>query len=91
MTDAPSGEPLIHSHWTDVLPEDHPLAYQVVSCAKCRDPLHEPNNECMTTWMEWGKFALCAECFSEALKKMDWVLEWKEFQAFCEGRELEDD
>ncbi|HXP59469.1 MAG TPA: hypothetical protein VN829_03205 [Dongiaceae bacterium] len=28
-------EPLIHSHVTDVLPDEHPLANEDVLCAEC--------------------------------------------------------
>ena len=55
-------EPLIRSHVTDVLPEDHPLAYEQVDCDRCGTIIHAGNNECMTTWIEWGPYKLCGEC-----------------------------
>lgn len=57
-------EPVIHSHITDSLPEDHHLASTCVSCDSCLDMLHASNNECMQTWVEfykWGNF--CIRCF----------------------------
>lgn len=76
-------EPLVHSHVTDVLPEAHPLAYTVVYCAGCKSMVHCDNNECMQTWVEWGPYALCGECFSPLFA--DGVLEWSEFEALCKG------
>ena len=45
-------EPLIHSHLTDVLPEDNPLHDKTVYCDVCHKMVHCENNECMTTWVE---------------------------------------
>jgi len=56
-------EPVIHSHITDVLPEDHPLAYEHLRC-DCGALVHDCSNECMQTWIEFadGKI-MCAACF----------------------------
>jgi len=56
-------EPLLHSHITDLLPEDHPLAYECVSCQRCRVMVHASNNECMTMWVETGLGNFCLACF----------------------------
>ena len=59
-------EPVIHSHITDELPEDHPLAYKQLYCDKCPDTLvHAFNNECMQTWVETRSGNYCLKCFSE--------------------------
>lgn len=58
-------EPLIHSHITDVLPEEHPSAYRAVVCEKCDALVHASNNECMQTWAETGAGAYCLKCFSD--------------------------
>jgi hypothetical protein len=57
-------EPRIHSHITDALPENHPLAYKDVRCQGCSDFLHAANNECMQTWIETGRGNLCLGCFA---------------------------
>lgn len=59
-------EPRIWSHITDTLPRNHPLAYQSLSCAVCRVPIHAANNECMQTWVETGKGNYCLGCFTGA-------------------------
>lgn len=56
-------EPQIHSHATDVLPEDHPLAWTTVFCKRCDLMLHAFNNECMSTWVETGRGNYCIRCF----------------------------
>lgn len=58
-------EPVLHSHLTDCLPNDHPLAWSVVSCDAegCRAALHMSNNECMQAWVETGKGNYCFPCF----------------------------
>jgi hypothetical protein len=56
-------EPLIHSGITDLLPDDHPLAYTSISCQQCGGLLHAFNNECMQTWVETGKGNFCLSCF----------------------------
>jgi hypothetical protein len=58
------GEPLIHSHHTDGLPKKHIWAEENVYCGCCGIMVHSGNNECMRTWFEWGKYVLCAECYS---------------------------
>jgi hypothetical protein len=56
-------EPRIHSHITDCLPDDHPLAYSGVACRTCLALLHAANNECMQTWVETGRGTYCLACF----------------------------
>lgn len=56
-------EPRIHSHITDVFPDDHPLAYKNFGCEHldCDALLHAGNNECMQTWIETGIGNFCVE------------------------------
>jgi hypothetical protein len=61
-------EPLIHSHITDGLPDDHPMANEVVDCKMCGVMVHAFNNECMQTWVESGQGNYCLGCFVEVLK-----------------------
>lgn len=56
-------EPIIHSHITDGLPDDHPLAFKNVGCEVCHQPLHSMNNECMQTWLETVVGNFCTKCF----------------------------
>lgn len=61
-------EPLIHSHISDVLPPDHPLANTAIHCTYCGTLLHASNNECMQTWIEVPIALLrsgnyCVSCF----------------------------
>jgi hypothetical protein len=79
--DSPKSEPVIHSHHTDVLPEGHPLAHKLVNCQHCNSMVHCDNNECMTTWIEWGDCVLCGECFVPLLECG--VLEWVDFLKQC--------
>jgi hypothetical protein len=74
MTD---DEPLIHSHHTDVLDKSHPWADKTVICGKCGTMVHAFNNECMTTWLEWDKRALCGECAAPIIAAG--VLEYADF------------
>lgn len=62
-------EPLIHSHITDVLNDEHPLAYEIVNCKICRAMLHCSNNECMTTWIEAGLGNYCLQCFAKSARE----------------------
>jgi hypothetical protein len=57
-------EPIIHSHITDILGEEHPLAYASVYCCACGEALHASNNECMQTWVEGGTGNYCLRCFA---------------------------
>jgi hypothetical protein len=74
-------EPVIHSHVTDVLPEEHPLAYDSVHCTDCQTLLHYVNNECMTTWVEAANGPRCLNCFAKLVRDngdvipYDWGLE----------------
>lgn len=58
-------EPKIHSHITDVLPEEHPRAHDKIMCDAdgCDEVLHYYWNECMTTWVETGKGNFCLRHF----------------------------
>ncbi len=58
-------EPQIHSHITDELPKDHPLAFESVYCSACGGMLHCDNNECMQTWIEAGHGNWCIKCFAK--------------------------
>ena len=58
-----SREPQIHSHITDGLPPDHPLAEETVVCARCQVMVHACNNECMQTWVESEHGNFCWPCF----------------------------
>ena len=58
-------EPLIHSHITDELLDDHPLAFKTVDCEKCGVMVHASNNECMQTWVETGEGNYCLRCFAK--------------------------
>lgn len=64
MPDFDISEPKIHSHITDVLPDDHRLARESIFCEKCGDMLHAFNNECMQTWVETGRGNFCLKCFA---------------------------
>ena len=56
-------EPILHSHITDGLEDDHPKAYQTLYCVECHDTIHAGNKECMKTWVETGKGDYCLDCF----------------------------
>ena len=60
-------EPLIHSHITDGLPDEHTLAFSSVYCENCEVMVHAFNNECMQTWIEIetekGIKGYCTKCF----------------------------
>lgn len=56
-------EPLIHSHITDSLPDEHPNAILSVYCDKCKEMIHAFNNECMQTWLETEQGNFCTKCF----------------------------
>ena len=58
-------EPQIHSHITDVLADEHPLAYDHVECVVCKELVHAANNECMQTWVESGSGNYCLKCFAD--------------------------
>lgn len=57
-------EPQIHSHITDLLPDEHPLAFHGVYCKVCGMMLHASNNECMATWVESGSGNYCLAHFA---------------------------
>ena len=58
-----TGEPLIHSHVTDILPGNHPFADRRVYCTRCDALLHMQTNRCMRTWIESGRGNYCLRCF----------------------------
>jgi len=58
-----SCEPLVHSHVSDGLPEEHPLAHELVRCDRCYALLHSRRNSCLRTWLETGLGNLCVGCF----------------------------
>lgn len=71
-------EPIVHSHITDVLPENDTRAYECVYCDYCHNMVHCSNNECMDTWFEFPDYNLCAECFGPYVSQ--WTLGYnKEF------------
>lgn len=70
-------EPIIHSHITDGLPDNHKLAYSSLFCECCNENLHASNNECMQTWVETGKGNYCLACFAREIYLLDGVLEDK--------------
>lgn len=69
-----SNEPLIHSHITDCLDEDHPFTKlacnntPVVDCDNCNEMLWH-YNECMQTWVETGKGNYCLRCWISILSE----------------------
>lgn len=65
-------EPLIHSHITDCIPDDHPKAWDTIMCvAGCGTMVHASNNECMATWVETGRGEYCWNCFVAAVRLED--------------------
>lgn len=56
-------EPIIHSHIEDLLPDNHPLAFEHLHCDKCGELVHSSNNECMQTWIETEFGNYCSLCF----------------------------
>ncbi len=62
MTWEAPDEPQIHSHLSDVLPDEHPLANEDVYCDECKVMLHAHNNECMQTWIEFEDGNFCTNC-----------------------------
>lgn len=56
-------EPVVHSHITDGLHPDEPLASMTIYCENCGTMVHAANNECMTTWIETGSGNYCLPCF----------------------------
>jgi hypothetical protein len=77
--EADCAEPLIHSHLTDALPDDHKQAHQSVYCIECNTLCHASNNECMTTWIEYKGHCYCGQCFASILINNDGCLEDDDF------------
>jgi len=73
-------EPVIHSHRSDELPDNHPLAFSDEVFCSCGKMLHAFNNECMTTWVEIPNYqcpaepnqTFCWECFIKLYPTADW-------------------
>lgn len=82
-------EPHIHSHESDMLPDDHPLANECLGCYICGASLHASNNECMQTWVEWLGYSICMKCAVEYFRQSDGVLESPEFVEFVETKRAE--
>jgi hypothetical protein len=81
-----SQEPLCHSHLTDGLPDDHPLAWQQVHCERCSELVHAANNECMQTWFEFEGHVACAPCFGDYLCLFGDALGEKGFGEFLQSK-----
>ena len=58
-----SKEPVIHSHISNKLTDNHSLRNVSVYCYKCGEMLHASNNECMQTWIETEFGNFCTNCF----------------------------
>ena len=56
-------EPRVHSHVTDGLALDHPLARERIYCDRCESLIHAQTNSCMRTWIESGRGNFCVRCF----------------------------
>ena len=54
---------IIHTHISDALPKDHPLANSNVKCNECGASLHAAHNECMQTWYETDIGNFCTLCY----------------------------
>ncbi len=65
--DLMDGEPVIHSHHTDVLHYSHNLARESVNCIICGVLVHADNNECMQTWIEYKGKGICSKCAKTTL------------------------
>ena len=57
-------DPIYHGA-ADVLPDEHPQAWESLYCIKCSHMVHAFNNECMTGWFETTYGPICFECFTE--------------------------
>lgn len=64
-------EPIIHSHITDLLDDDHPLAFRQVHCELCGELVHAANNECMQSWVEFAGHIICLIDFAKYLTSGD--------------------
>ncbi len=62
-------EPIIHSHVTGSLSEDHPLAYEKVFCMNCDKMVHDSINECMAMWVEGNGYSFHS---SNELSEEEW-------------------
>lgn len=65
-------EPLIHSHESDCLPDNHRLANSSVYCSLCKMMVHAFNNECMAMWVETGLGNYCIDCFYAEVTRADY-------------------
>lgn len=64
-------DPVLHSFAADVLPDDHPLAFESFGCDGCGVPIHAFNNECMSTWVESTIGNHCVTCFAAGIDSED--------------------
>jgi hypothetical protein len=57
---------VLHTGLADVLPDEHPHAWETISCDACQVMVHAFNNECMTPWVESpdNTRRWCLECFT---------------------------
>lgn len=78
-------EPRIWSGITDCLPDDHPLAWETLSCSTCGTMVHAANNENMDTWVETGRDVFCLPHFVEAVRSGDQPEGREVFYCFGEG------
>lgn len=74
MSEVPSdlGEPKIHSHLTDCLPEHREDCNEHKNCDICGKVVHAFNNECMKAWIEWGELEVCLDHLFEVETMEDW-------------------
>ena len=61
-----STEPIFHC-FDDELPDEHPLAWEVLACKDCKEFLHV-GNETMKAWFETGIGNICLDCFYNRYK-----------------------
>ena len=70
-------EPIIHSHVSDRLDEEHygDDAYERRDCKDCGKMVHAFNNECMNFWVETSQGNYCFKCFYTLVEKYDFILD----------------
>lgn len=54
---------IVHTDYSDGLPDDHPWVNDDVECCVCGSLVHAHNNEAMTQWAEFDGMALCCDCW----------------------------
>ena len=60
-------EPVLHTFVTDVLPDDHPLAWETVYCIEHGGMVHHCINENMQPWAETEDGPMCLHCLADDL------------------------